>query len=208
MLETHSLLFSYPDQQALVFPDLVLDPGEQGILLGQSGKGKTTFLHLVAGLLKPTKGRVVIDRVEINELKARDLDQFRGKYIGLMFQKPLFAPALNVWENLFLAGSFSNNKPDTAYVTEMLALLGLSGKEKRKPQQLSSGEQQRLSLARALVNKPKLILADEPTSALDDENCEKVISLLKKSCLEASATLLVVTHDHRVKQEFEKRFTL
>jgi putative ABC transport system ATP-binding protein len=208
MLEARSLQFAYPGQKSISFPDLTLQTEEQGILLGQSGKGKTTFLHMVSGLLKPSQGQVFVNGIELSQLSARELDRFRGEQIGLMFQKPVFAPALSVWENLLLACSFSSKSPDQVYMKDLLSLLNLSGKERRKPQQLSSGEQQRLSLARALAHKPSLILADEPTSALDDENCEKVIHLLKKSCAEASATLLVVTHDQRVKQSFQRSFTL
>ncbi|MHA7130247.1 ABC transporter ATP-binding protein [Algoriphagus namhaensis] len=197
LLETKSLSYSHPGQAAISFPDIVLDGQESLLVLGKSGSGKTTLLNLLAGLLSPETGEIFLDGKSITSMNGRELDQFRGRSIGLIFQKPHLLAPLTVEENLKLApyfGKVSGESPK-ALLTE----LGIAQKAHSSVRTLSEGEAQRVSIARALMNRPKLILADEPTSSLDDENAEKVIKLLQEQAVRIQAGLIVVTHDQRVK---------
>lgn len=198
LLQAKSLSFAHPGQRAIHFPDFSLDSGQSLLILGNSGSGKTTLLNLLGGLLSPASGEVVLDGVKVNELKGQKLDLFRGKNIGIVFQKPHLLAALNVRENLELAHFFS--KKEGQKTIELLNDLGIAHKAKSSVLTLSEGEAQRVSIARALANAPKLILADEPTSSLDDKNTEKVIRLLQNQASKIGAALIIVTHDQRVKQ--------
>src|SRR5690606_32394611 len=133
------------------------------LLLGQSGSGKTTFLHLMAGLLTPLSGKVVIKGVDFGKLKIHARDKFRGKNIGIIFQKPHFVRALTVEENLMLAQKFANAKKDKNAIRQILTVLGIEAKMQSKTEHLSQGEQQRVAIARAVINHPDVIFADEPT---------------------------------------------
>lgn len=197
LLQTTTLEFAHPGQSVIAFPELRLGPGQALLVLGKSGSGKTTLLNLLAGLLKPSKGEIRLDGVPLSSLSGQELDLFRGKNIGIVFQKPHLIAALNVRENLELAHFFSKTKGQD--IGHLLSELGMANKSNAAVQTLSEGEAQRVSLARALANSPKLILADEPTSSLDDENTEKVIQLLKSQAAKIGAALLIVTHDQRVK---------
>ncbi|GMQ29204.1 ABC transporter ATP-binding protein [Algoriphagus confluentis] len=197
-LQAKSLSFSHPGQKPIHFPDINLDAGQSLLVLGNSGSGKTTLLHLLGGLLRPKNGEIILDGVKLHELKGQRLDLFRGKNIGIVFQKPHLLAALNVRENLELAHFFG--KKEGQKTIELLKELGLSDKAKSSVLTLSEGEAQRVSIARALANAPKLILADEPTSSLDDTNTEKVIQLLQNQASKIGAALIIVTHDQRVKQ--------
>jgi ABC-type lipoprotein export system ATPase subunit len=199
LLQTTPLTFAYPGQPLLTFPELSLAGGEALLLLGKSGSGKTTFLHLLAGLLAPSSGEIVLDGTALSSLKGHQLDLFRGQTIGIVFQKPHLIAALSVQENLVLAQFLS--KKTGVSVPELLKNLGLADKASAAVTTLSEGEAQRVSIARALVNSPKLILADEPTSSLDDERAQQVIQLLKESAAAVGAALVIVTHDQRVKSE-------
>lgn len=199
LVQTNQLKFSHPNQKELVFPDITLEAGESLLVLGKSGSGKTTLLNLLAGLNKPSSGEITINGKVISKLSGHDLDKFRGQEIGIIFQKPHLLAAINVRENLQLAQYFNPNKGQD--ITALLEELGLASKEKSSVLTLSEGEAQRVSIARALVNSPKVILADEPTSSLDDENTEKVVSLLKNQAAKIGAALIIVTHDHRVKNQ-------
>ncbi len=208
MLETRQLQFSYPPQNTLYFPDMTCAKGEQWLLLGQSGSGKTTLLHLLGGLLSPQKGRIKINNKDISILRGAALDHFRGQNIGIIFQTAHFVRALTVEENLLLAQQLAGNKQDKAVVYNFLQKLNLSHKLKSRPDELSVGEAQRANVARALINNPSVILADEPTSALDDRNAEEVIQLLESQAKEANATLLIVTHDGRLKNYFQNQLVI
>lgn len=208
MLQTQNLRFSYTRQSTLSFPNLNCLKGEHWLLLGQSGSGKTTLLHLLGGLLRPTSGNIIIDNQYLNELPDSKLDYFRGQHIGIIFQTPHFVQALNVEENLLLAQHLAGKKTDKKRATELLEQLNLGHKGKSKANNLSQGEQQRVVIARALINNPSIILADEPTSALDDINCHQVMDLLENQAKEQNATLLIVTHDQRLKERFSKQITL
>ncbi|MEO0338687.1 MAG: ABC transporter ATP-binding protein [Bacteroidota bacterium] len=210
MLHTKDLQFSYKDGKSpvLSFPDIQCDTGEQWLLLGQSGSGKTTLLHLLAGLRTPTSGSVEINGTAIQNLSNQNLDRFRGQNIGVIFQQSHFVRSLSVQENLVLAQRLAGLNVDKAFIKEVLEHLNVDHKLNASTKQLSVGEQQRVNIARALVNRPTVILADEPTSALDDVNTDQVISLLQKEAAAANATLLIVTHDNRLKSIFDKQIEL
>ncbi len=208
MLQTDNLQFSYTGTNTISFPDINCQKGEQWLLLGQSGSGKTTLLHLLGGLLSPTEGMVQVGDTILKKLSTAELDKFRGKHIGIIFQKAHFVRALSVEENLKLAQQLAGLSINTARIKELLDRLNVGHKLHAKTNELSQGEQQRVAIARALVNQPTIILADEPTSALDDTNCEEVIQLLEEQAAAVNATLLVVTHDGRLKERFEKQILL
>jgi len=208
MLQAKGLEFSYDGKKTLSFPDIICDKGEQWLLLGQSGCGKTTLLHLLGGLMPSSRGSITIADKDISSLASTQLDKFRGKHIGIIFQTSHFVKALTVQENLVLAQQLANVKVDKKRIKELLTRLNLGHKLNAKPNALSQGEQQRVAIARALVNKPDVILADEPTSALDDVNCDEVIKLLETEAREENATLLIVTHDGRLKDHFKNQIQL
>ncbi len=197
LLQSNSLRYAHPGQGVISFPEVKLDAGEALLVLGKSGSGKTTLLNLLAGLLEPHSGQVELDGVRLSSLSGQALDLFRGKNIGIVFQKPRLIAALNVRQNLELAHFFGKKKGQD--IMQLLSELGIAAKANSSVLTLSEGEAQRVSIARALANSPKLILADEPTSSLDDENTEKVIQLLKSQAAKIGAALVIVTHDQRVK---------
>lgn len=208
MLETRQLQFSYDSKRTIHFPDITCGRGEQWLLLGQSGSGKTTLLHLLGGLLSSQQGSIKINDKDISILRGAALDHFRGQNIGIIFQTPHFVRALTVEENLLLAQQLAGNKRDKSLVHSFLQKLNLSHKLKSRPDELSVGEAQRVNIIRALINKPSVILADEPTSALDDHNTTEVIQLLETQAKEVNATLLIVTHDGRLKNYFNNQIKL
>ena len=207
MIRTKGLNFNYNDQASFSFPDINLGKDENLLIIGSSGIGKTTLLHLLAGLLESDSGSINIYGQDISKLTQHQIDKFRGQNIGIVFQKPHFVNSLTVKENLQLA-QFLGNKVDQNRIVDILSSLGILEKENKKPKKLSQGEKQRASIAMAIVNSPKLILADEPTSSLDDENCDRVIKLLKKQASEFNAQLIVITHDNRLKKHFKKSIKL
>ncbi|MEM9992449.1 MAG: ABC transporter ATP-binding protein [Bacteroidota bacterium] len=208
MLKTTALTYTYPTQNQLQFPDINCETGEHWLLLGQSGSGKTTLLHLLAGLRKPTSGDIRVAGTLISRLPSAQLDVFRGRQIGIIFQQPHFVRSLNVQENLAIAQQLAGEKVDIARIKMLLERLNISHKLTAVTTDLSVGEQQRVAIARALINRPKVILADEPTSALDDENTHQVLQLLKEQAQSVEATLLVVTHDNRLKPAFDNSIEL
>lgn len=208
MLETSDIQFAYTKETSFRFPPVHCRPADPLLITGRSGSGKTTFLHLLAGLLKPGSGNIFINGIDMALLSATQTDRFRGKHIGVIYQRPHFMPALSVTDNI-AAGAYFSGKKVTAQAINMLAAkLSVSGLLQKKPAALSLGELQRAGIARALINEPVLLLADEPTSSLDDDNCEKVVGLLKAQSYEAGASLVIVTHDYRVKQYFSNQLNL
>ena len=206
MLETKNLRFKYDNNLELNFPDIKTSK-ENLLILGASGVGKTTFLHLLSGLLKPINGEINLLGTKISKLKMSEMDRFRGKNIGIVFQKPHFINSLTVKENLQLA-QYISKKSDKNRVQSLLESLGIEDKANKKTQNLSQGEKQRVSIALAIVNSPKLILADEPTSSLDDLNCDKVINILKNQASKYKAKLIIITHDYRLKKHFKNTLLL
>ena len=208
MVKINGLTYNYSSEVQLKFPDFSLSKGEQALILGQSGCGKTTLLHLLSGLLKPDSGEVDVENENISKMSGARLDNFRGANIGIVFQIPHFIEALTVKENLTLTQTLAGKSKNVDKVKTLLADLGVESKLNAKLNALSVGEKQRISIARALVNSPALILADEPTSALDDENCDAVLKLVREQAKKYNSTLLIVTHDNRLKDQFDKRIEL
>jgi putative ABC transport system ATP-binding protein len=208
MISTKNLRFSYTKDQEFIFPDLYCEAGSTLLITGDSGKGKTTYLHLLAGLLQPTSGEILIDKTDLVSLSEKKTDRYRGKNIGVVFQKSYFIAALTVLENLQMASWLATGKKHTKRAKKLLEQLGIENQASKLPAQLSIGQQQRVSIARALMNEPKVLLADEPTSSLDDKNAEKVIDLLTSLSKEYKAALLIVTHDNRIKEKFINKITL
>ena len=207
MIKTESLKFSYDGKKYFDFPDINLDSGENLLIIGNSGIGKTTLLHLLAGILKPESGSINISGTDISKFSDTKLDKFRGDNIGIVFQKPHFISSLTINENLKLAQYLSRSKT-SGDAKKVLESLNIKDKYQQKPNQLSEGEKQRASIALALINSPSLILADEPTSSLDDFNCDNVIKLLKKQAKDHKAQLVVITHDARLKKHFKNNLNL
>lgn len=208
MLQTKDLIYTYDRKREIRFPDIHCQKNEHWLLLGQSGSGKTTLLHLLGGMLSVQKGSVQVAGTELGRLSQAALDRFRGQNIGIIFQKAHFVNALTVEENLMLAQKLAGLPINRDRIVGLLNHLNVGDNLKNKPRRLSIGEQQRVAIARALVNRPAIILADEPTSALDDVNCEEVIKLIEREATEVGATLLVVTHDGRLKERFQKQIQL
>ncbi|MDG2226664.1 MAG: ATP-binding cassette domain-containing protein [Flavobacteriales bacterium] len=208
MVKINGLTYNYSSEIQLKFPDFSLSKGEQALILGQSGCGKTTLLHLLSGLLKPNSGDVNIENEDISKMSGAVLDNFRGANIGIVFQTAHFIEALTVKENLTLTQTLAGKSKDIDKIKKLLADLGVESKLNAKLNALSVGEKQRVSIARALVNSPALILADEPTSALDDKNCDAVLKLVREQAKKHNSTLLIVTHDNRLKDQFDKRVEL
>ncbi len=208
MIQTSSLRYSYSEKQEFAFPDIRLTPGEHLLILGPSGIGKTTLLYLLSGLLPASNGTISVANTELQSLNRKDLDQFRGSNMGLIFQQYYFIKSLNVAENLRLRQRFPKKEKDRARREELVERLGLTDHLKKKVTQLSQGQQQRLSIALGLIHRPKVVFADEPTSNLDDANCEKVINLLKEEAALCQSSLVIITHDHRIKSHFENQIVL
>lgn len=208
MISTKNITFSYNKDQTFIMPDLFCQAGSTILVTGNSGKGKTTYLHILAGLLKPNSGEIVIDNKEITHLKGSKADKFRGKNIGVVFQKSHFIASLSVLENLEMASWLATGKKHKAKAKELLQKLDISEQAHKLPSQLSVGQQQRVSIARALMNEPKVLLADEPTSSLDDKNADNVIELLENLSKEYKTALIIVTHDNRIKEKFTNQITM
>ena len=208
MISTKDITFSYHKDHIFHMPDVFCQAGNTLLVTGNSGKGKTTYLHILAGLLRPTSGQVTIDNIDITTLSEQQADAYRGKNIGVVFQKSHFIASLNVLENLEMASWLATGKKHTKRAKDLLHKLDVLDQATKLTTQLSLGQQQRVSIARALMNKPKVLLADEPTSSLDDQNAEKVIDLLENLAKEYQAALLIVTHDSRIKQRFTNQITM
>ena len=208
MIAIKNLFFSYNSSTEFHFPNMQCEEGETLLITGNSGKGKTTLLHLIGGLLRPQKGEIFIGESNISLLSDKKLDQFRGKNIGLVLQQAHFVASLNVLDNMVLASWLATGAKATDKAKLLLKELDLEDQQYKMPAALSMGQQQRVSIARALINEPKLLLADEPTSSLDDENAFKVADLLAQLSKEYKASLMIVTHDHRLKDKFSNQINL
>lgn len=208
MIHTKDLKFSFNETTTFAFPDIKNEVAQTLLITGNSGKGKTTLLHLLGGLLRPNSGTISIQDTTISSLSEKDLDQFRGKNIGLVLQQSHFVSSINVLDNVILASWLATGKKDSEKAKSLLKELDLEDQMYKLPNQLSIGQQQRVSIARALINEPKLLLADEPTSSLDDENAAKVADLLSSLAKEYKASLIIVTHDQRLKDKFSNHINL
>ena len=180
--------------------NLEVSKGEFLAIVGTSGSGKSTLLHMLGGLDRPSSGEVLINGVNIFNLKDDELTIFRRRKIGFVFQAFNLVPVLNVYENVVLPLELDGEKVDKAYVDEILETLMLSAKKKSLPNQLSGGQQQRVAIARALAFRPAIILADEPTGNLDSKTGQDVLSLLKISAEKYSQTIVMITHNDEIAQ--------
>ncbi len=190
------------------FPDIDCPEHAQLLLLGQSGSGKTTLLHVLCGMLQATAGEVRIKGQNLVTMTERERDAFRGRHFGIVFQKSHFVQSLTVLENLAIPAFLLGDTFDLQGAQALLDRLGIGHKAHDRPRDLSTGEQQRAGIARALIHKPSIVLADEPTSALDDQSTQAVIALLEEQASTLGATLIIVTHDQRLKDRYERRIEL
>lgn len=181
-----------------------LASGEQAVLLGSSGCGKTTLLNVIAGLRTPDSGRVLIDGVDVTSLSEPARDRFRAERIGFIFQTFNLLPAFTALENVLLGMAFGRGGVDKTRAKELLGRVGLSHRLNNKPGALSVGERQRVAVARALSNQPKLMLADEPTANVDAANQQNLLDLIREACREHGISLLMVTHSPRVAEQFDR----
>lgn len=204
MLEVKGVSHAYNNEKEIQFPDLHLDGNEHCLLLGKSGSGKTTLLHLIGGLLSAQKGAIKIADTILNQLSGASLDNFRGRHIGFIFQKPHLLKSVSVIENVLLAQRLAGMSTNNGRAKRMLSNLGIADIANKKSTEISQGQQQRVAVARALVNEPILILADEPTASLDDDNANAVLELLVSQANAYKASLIIATHDIRVKNRIDK----
>lgn len=172
--------------------------GEFVAIIGPSGSGKSTLLHILGGVDRPTKGKVYFDGVDVYQQKEDQLAIFRRRQVGLIYQFYNLIPILNVVENMTLPVLMDGREVNQEFLTELVATLGLEGKEKKLPNELSGGQQQRTSIGRALMTSPLVVLADEPTGNLDSKNSQEIIQLLKASNKKYNQTLIVITHDENI----------
>ncbi|MEM8875116.1 MAG: ABC transporter ATP-binding protein [Planctomycetota bacterium] len=200
-VDVRNLRKSYPQPgggsvSVLDVPELTLADGEQVALIGGSGTGKTTLLHILAGIVPADSGSVTLAGADLASLGEAERDRHRGANLGYVFQTHHLLPAFTALENVLLGMSFTGKSADRGWATSLLERVGLGDRMRYKPGQLSVGQRQRVAVARALANRPKVVLADEPTGALDPGNASAVLALIRKLCDDAGATLLLVTHDH------------
>ena len=198
----------YGERVVLNVPGFVIAAGEECLLLGASGSGKTTLLHILAGILKPSEGDVKINGTRLSSLSGTALDRFRGQHIGIVLQKLHLIGSISALQNLLLAQTLSGRVSDESAARQLLESLGLGAFGAAKPKQLSHGQAQRLAIARAVINRPKLIIADEPTSNLDDRHAREALQLLRSQAKACGAALVVATHDARVKEHIPRRIEL
>lgn len=208
VLSTAQLTFSYPNGPTLLFKDLYIPQKTHTLILGDSGSGKSTLLNLLGGLSRPSNGSVTVLGQEMYSMSNATLDIFRAQNIGFIFQEAHLLRNLTVAENIKLAISLAKNKIDEKQITTILKQLRLESESNKYPQQLSRGQLQRAAIARAIINRPKILFADEPTAALDDDNTSRVYMLLQEVADKYGATLIVATHDKRLKDNFSNTYSL
>ncbi|HYH41421.1 MAG TPA: ABC transporter ATP-binding protein [Burkholderiales bacterium] len=208
MFLIRDLRHAYNGSDALQIRNWQAEQGEHWLVLGPSGSGKTTLLHILGGILKPSYGEVLVAGQPLMRLKPRALDRFRGRHVGIVLQRLHLVDSLTVEDNIILAQFFSRLPPDPYRAREVLADLGLEDKADAYPHELSFGQAQRVAVARAVVNRPTLLLADEPTSNLDDAHAMQTLDLLESQANACRATLLIATHDQRIKSRFRRQYAL
>jgi putative ABC transport system ATP-binding protein len=187
---------------------LAVGEREQCALTGQSGSGKSTLLHVISGIMRPDAGRVLVDGVDLTRLGEAATDRLRADKLGLVFQQFNLLPGFTALENVLVAMSFGSGRPDRRRAGDLLASVGLGRRLHHRPAELSVGQQQRVAVARALANRPRVILADEPTASIDTAHQDQVIDLLQATCAEQDVALVVVTHAPEVAARFPKRLRL
>jgi putative ABC transport system ATP-binding protein len=208
MITVHGLAHRYGEAEVLRLARWSVAQGERWLVLGPSGSGKTTLLHVIAGLIRPTAGEVEVSGQALGKLDGAILDRWRGATVGIVLQALHLLRHLSVRDNLRIAQYLAHVPQDDTRISDTLAALGVADKAARRPAELSQGERQRVAIARAVVNRPKLLLADEPTANLDDAAAALAIDLLAEQAARHGATLVVATHDARVKAKFRERLEL
>ena len=208
MIAVRGLAHRYGEHEALRLPEWKVAQGERWLVLGPSGCGKTTLLHVIAGLVHPSEGAVQVAGENLQKLDGARMDRWRATTVGIVLQALHLVRHLSVRDNLRLAQYLAKAPQDDKRIDDALGALGVAQKSARRPSELSQGEQQRVAIARAVVNRPKLLLADEPTANLDDAAATKVVDLLSEQAARHGATLVVATHDARVKGKFRDRLEL
>ena len=208
MVSASNLSYRFFSGTAISFPDFMVKKGEHFLLLGESGSGKTTLLHLLGGLLRNYSGSVQVNDVALETLSEHRLDKFRGQNIGFIFQRNHLISALTVEQNLMMHSYLASMPLEEGRIEEVLHGLGIADKRKSDVSHLSQGQAQRVAIARAVISKPPVIFADEPTSALDDRHCSNVISLLIDVANQNQSTLVIATHDQRVKDRIQRKIVL
>lgn len=208
MVRIKGLSYQYEGAQRVKYPDWEVAQGDHSLILGGSGCGKTTLLHLLAGLLKSQGGELTVADTSLPQLNGTKLDTFRGKNIGLIFQKPHLINTLSVKDNLKLTQYLAQLPQDQDRINQVLSALDISGKANAKVYELSQGQQQRVAIARAVLNKPKVVMADEPTASLDDKNAFSVLDILEQQARDNQASLIIATHDQRIKDRIKTQLTL
>jgi len=199
--------FREPDGARLPILDIKefhLGAGEAVVLMGRSGSGKTTLLHIVAGIARADEGMVQVNGVDITRMPEPGRDRFRADHIGYIFQTFNLLAGFSALENVLLGMSFGRGKVDVGRARQLLERVGLAHRLTHKPAALSVGEQQRVAVARALANRPKLLLADEPTANLDANHQQSIIDLVRETCREEGVALLLVTHGAEIAEQFER----
>jgi ABC-type lipoprotein export system ATPase subunit len=185
-------------------PRLELGAGEQVVIRGRSGGGKTTLLNVIAGLATADEGKIVVHETDVTRLPEAARDRFRARHIGFVFQTFNLLAGFSALENVLLGMTFTHQRNDPNRATELLKRVGLGERLTHKPAALSVGEQQRVAVARALVNRPMLLLADEPTANIDPAHQQQVIDLLREVCKAENVAMLLVTHSDEVANQFER----
>ena len=208
MLSLKSVRHLYGAREALRLERFEAAAGEHWLVLGPSGCGKTTLLHIISGLLRPSEGEVRVGDQPLAALSGTALDRWRGRTLGIVPQKLHLVPSLSVLQNLLLAQFLAGMTEDATRARAVLDQVQLGERGAARPAQLSHGEAQRAAVARATVNRPRVLIADEPTSNLDDANCERALDLLQTQARECGATLVIATHDQRARSRFAQRLEL
>jgi len=208
VLSLRAVRHRYGAREALRIERFEAAAGEHWLVLGPSGCGKTTLLHIIAGLLRPSEGEVRVGDQSLGALSGAALDRWRGRTLGIVPQKLHLVPSLSVLENLLLAQFLAGMPEDAKRAQAALEQVQLGERSAARPAELSHGEAQRAAVARATVNRPRVLIADEPTSNLDDANCTRALDLLEAQATECGATLLVATHDQRARARFAQRLEL
>ena len=206
-LENLTKSFRQPNGETLEILDIPLfemKEGEQMVLLGRSGCGKTTLLHVISGIRAADSGKVILDGLDLLKLSEAGRDRLRAAQLGYVFQTFNLLPGFSALENVLLGMTFAKRKRDGVRALELLERVGLGHRTAHKPQAMSVGEQQRVAVARALANHPRLLLADEPTANVDPANQQNMIDLIRDTCREEGIALLMVTHGVEVAQQFDR----
>tara|TARA_B110000305_G_scaffold221836_1_gene264940 strand:- start:271 stop:933 length:663 start_codon:yes stop_codon:yes gene_type:complete len=206
LIRTNNLSVKYGNVD-IKFPNINLDYGGQLLIIGKSGSGKTSLLNILGGLLAPETGNVLVNDVDLSTFSNNKRDNYRGQQIGFVFQTPHFIKSLCVNDNLKFS-QYMSSKVNQPKINMFLKKVDLNHLKNASIQNLSEGEKQRISIIRALVNQPSIIFADEPTSALDDNSCYNVVDLLTNLSQENNTTLVIVTHDKRIKDKFPNQINL